>query len=306
MFIDGINLFPFSGMAQSYQPSTPLESDSLLIPMKRAGRVFLIEAEVDGVPGNLVFDTGAQNLVINGVYFRDHVRTDAVSSNGITGAAGEGYQITVGKLAFASLTYERLRADVADLGHLENKWNVKILGLIGFGMLKDYELELDVRNSTLKLFRLDKSGKRTGRPHGQFRADYTQEFYEKSNIVYLKAEIGGKLLQFCLDTGAETNVINSCINKKILNTVSITRRKVLKGAGSASSEVLYGKMDEFRISDINLTGMSTIITNLCNLNEAYGKTINGMLGYTFMEKGIICINFKTGLFSMRFWEGGPK
>jgi len=50
---------------------------SITIPLKRAGRLFLIEAQVDGQIGNLVFDTGASGLVLNRTYFRKYVTEES-------------------------------------------------------------------------------------------------------------------------------------------------------------------------------------------------------------------------------------
>lgn len=55
-------------------PGRPLDpkSDfqSITTPLKRAGRLFLIEATIGDQTGNFVFDTGASKLVLNRTYFR--------------------------------------------------------------------------------------------------------------------------------------------------------------------------------------------------------------------------------------------
>ncbi len=45
---------------------------SIVIPLKQAGRLFLIEARIDDQEGNLIFDTGATGLVLNRTYFRKY------------------------------------------------------------------------------------------------------------------------------------------------------------------------------------------------------------------------------------------
>ena len=59
-------------------------------------------------------------------------------------------------------------------------------------------------------------------------------------------------------------------------------------------------MNEFRLEGKKITGMETIIVNLDVLSEAYGTHIDGMLGYSFLEKGTITINLIKKQFSMRF------
>lgn len=289
-----------------YSPDFKPDADSVIIPMKRAGRLFLIEAKVDEEIGNLVFDTGASGLVLNSTYFRNHLKTGGASSNGITGSVGTVEQISVGQIEFADLTYKNLKADVVNLGHIENRRGVKIIGLFGFGMIRNLEIVIDPANNELKLFRIDKTGKRLTRNLSGFKPDYSQKIEGNTNILFLKGIVGGKVLNFCFDTGAETNAICSNSNKKIMSTLTITRRAALKGAGAAGSEVLFGRMNDFTIGNRQIQDMETIITNLDALGEAYGIHIDGMLGYSFLEHGIVCINFVNKQFGIRFTKGEEK
>lgn len=290
----------------SYTPENNLKIDSVIIPLKRAGRLLLVEANVDGETGNMVFDTGANNLVFNSTYFRNHVRSDVISSNGINGPVGTVEQITIDKIEFANLTYKKIRADMTNLGHIENSRGIKILGLFGFNLIRDFEIILDAKGNQLKLYRIDKTGNRIVSDQSKFRPDYSQLFKTNSNILYLQGKIGSKILNFCFDTGAETNVINSYSSKNILNTITITRRSGLRGAGSSGSEVLFGRMNDFTLGSKQINGMETIISNLDALSEAYGTKIDGMLGFNFIEQGILCINFVKRQFSIQFTKGDEK
>ena len=293
-------------MSPSYNftPEFALDADSVVIPLKRAGRLFLIEAQVDGVSGNLVFDTGANGLVLNSTYFRSHVKSGGVVSNGITGSVGTVEQVSVDRLEFADLKYAKLLADVTNLGHIENRRGVKIIGLIGFSLLRSLEIVFDPAHNELKLFRIDKSGKRINPSSKNFHPDYMQKIDGHSQILFLQGTVGGRNLNFCLDTGAETNAISSDLNKKVMSTITITRRASLKGAGTAVTEVLFGRMNSFRIGSREIQDMETVISNLDAVSEAYGTHIDGMLGSDFLEHGVFCINFLSGQFGMRFTKGG--
>jgi predicted aspartyl protease len=287
-------------------PDILSEADPLIIPLKRAGRLFLIEATVDDEAGNLVFDTGARGIVLNNTYFREYLHSGTIQSHGITGSVQSANQISVKKIGFAGLEFKNLRADVANLGHIENRRGVKILGLVGFSLIKDMEIIIDPSLSQLILYRIDRTGKRMNSSHPAFKPEYSQKMTGSSGIVFLKGNIGGKTLSFCLDTGAETNAISSNSGRNILETITIVRRTTLRGTGPASSEVLYGKMNDFSFGKKQLPGMETIVTNLEPLSEAYGTHIDGMLGYTFLEKGTFSVNFVNNQFGIRFKEGGEE
>jgi hypothetical protein len=299
------SLLPFF-QSISYSPENILKSDSVIIPMKRAGRLLLIEAVVDNETGNLVFDTGASGLIFNNTYFRDHLRSATERSNGINGSIGAVEQTIINKIEFAGLTYKRVSVDLANLGHIENRRGVKILGLIGFNLIKDFEIIIDAQNNQLKLYRIDSSGKRISTVKSDFRPDHSQKIWIGGNIIFLEGTIREKKLNFCFDTGAETNVISSYVSKNILNTISITRRAGLSGTGSAGREVLFGKMNDFSIGNQPIRGMETIISNLEPLSEAYGTKIDGILGFNFMEQGILCINFARKQFCIQYTKGEAK
>jgi hypothetical protein len=189
------------------------------------------------------------------------------------------------------LSFNNIPASLADLGHIENRRGVKVLGLIGFDMIKEFEIIIDVTHNQLQLFRIDSKGSRVSTTQAEFRGDHTQKIDFAKNILFLNATAGGKLLKFCLDTGAETNAISDHSPKSVLSTISIERRSSLSGSGNRTSEVYFGIMKELKLGDHTLKNMETIITGLESLNEAYGVTIDGMLGYNFLSKGVICINF---------------
>jgi predicted aspartyl protease len=266
------------------------DTTSYTIPLKRIGRLFAIEATIDGESGNLIFDTGASTLVLNRTYFRDHKRSGEITSSGITGNVSDVDKISADDLAIGSMKFRHLPAHLADLGHIENRRGIKVLGLFGFELIKSHEITFDVANNKLVLKPLDSKGNRF-QQNETFKPDFTGKIETVNNILFIKAAIGEKTLRFCFDTGAETNAISSDLQKTVLQTISVTRTVKLKGAGSTSGEVIYGRMNNFRLGEREINNMETIITYMNHLDEAYGIHIDGVLGFDFISKGNFCINF---------------
>lgn len=279
---------------------------SITIPLKRAGRLFLIEARIDDQVGNLIFDTGASGLVLNRTYFRKYSTITKSGASGITGSFDKVLRIVVKRIDISDLYYEDVAADLADLGHIENRRGVKILGLFGINMIDNFEVIFDANNNELQLTRIDKQGNLLSPKNTEMKFEYFQKLEQRNNILLVKGNIGDKTLNFCLDTGAETNVISSSVSKKVLNTIQINRRSNLGGASSQSVEVLTGTMKEFESGSHQFGSMETIITNLDAMSEAYGCSIDGMLGYDFWQKGIFCFNFGKNEFSFSIRKGEIK
>ena len=279
--------FIVSGSSGSGTSANP---DEITIPLKRAGRLLLMEARIDDETGNFIFDTGSSKLVLNNTYFRKYVSIESGNSGGITGAVASVRQTRVSRIRISGLSYDNVMADLADLGHIENRRGVKILGLVGFSLLKNMEIVIDVSHNELHLYRLDKNGNRISSGSTEFRADISRKVQMYQDVLFVNSEINGKILSFCLDTGAESNVISSGSPRRVMNTISITGRSGLVGSGRTSAETLYGTLNDFAMGGHQIPRMQTIITNLDNMSAAFGFTIDGMLGYDFFEKGQICIN----------------
>jgi predicted aspartyl protease len=282
------------------KPPMPPETDLVIIPLKNAGRLFMIEAIIDNQSGNLIFDTGATGLVMNLTYFRKYIKMESQNSSGITGPVGGVERINIGKLNISGLSYSNMPAALADLGHIENRRGIKVLGLIGFEFFREFEIVLDAGNNEMQLHRLDSKGNRINFTSKIFSPDIKQQFEVVKNILFLKGTIGGKMLRFCLDTGAETNAVSSHAPKSVLSTIRVDRKSNLSGAGQKSVEVLFGTMNDFSFGGHQIRNMETIITQLDALSEAYGVQIDGMLGYNFLAQGAICINFTKRQLGMKF------
>ncbi len=276
----------------SGKPINDLQGNTVgvTIPLKRAGRLFLLEGTIDNMIGNFILDTGASGLVLNQTYFRNAIAVDDEEAGGVTGSTASVERINVKRLLISDLVYTNMPADVTPLGHLENRRGVKILGLFGMSLLKNLEMVIDLRNNELQIFRLDRTGNRLGPPSPVVKYDIIQKIGEFHSIMFVKATIGGKVLDFCLDTGAESNVLSITAHKNVLGTVTITRRSGLNGVGQDRGEVLFGTLNEFSMGNRQMVPMETILCSLTAMSRKYGCPIDGMLGYDFFAKGKIYIN----------------
>jgi hypothetical protein len=268
------------------------EIESITIPLKRAGNLILLEAIIDSVPGNLILDTGSSRLVLNSIYFRQNRRTGSLMAGGITGSTGTLAHSRIKNLQISEINFQNLEADITDLGHIETARNVKVLGFFGLNLISDFEVEIDLYSSVLELHRLDYNGNRLTPAIGSQAPDIYLDVQVFTDVVFVDGYIANRKLIFCLDTGAESNVLGSHLSDKVLSTVSVFRRSELRGAGSQRVEVLYGAMNDFTFGKNRFSDMNTIITNLNTMSTSYGVRIDGMLGCDFIEKGVFVINLR--------------
>lgn len=265
--------------------------ESLTIPIKRAGKLILLDALADSVSGSLILDSGASGLVLNSIYFRDGRPKNGYQTGGITGRVEKLSQKKIKSLQFDEVFFENIQADLADLGHLEAARQTKIIGFFGLSMFRGFEVVLNLQQNLIELHRLDASGNRL-RPHPIVKPDLELPMYNYNEVYFIEGRISNKRYTFCLDTGAEVNVLHNYLPDKIMKTITITKRSTLHGSGQRSTEVFFGVMNDFKVGDISLNGMQTIVTNLNAMNDAFGVSVDGMLGCAFFEQGIFQFNLK--------------
>jgi len=285
-----INRLSFTLIGQPDRYVALGDFESIAIPIKRAGKLILVDAIADSVSGSLILDTGATGLVLNSIYFRDGRPKHGYVTGGVTGKLEQVQQKIIGNFHFNEVSYQNIRADLTDLGHLESARQTKIIGFFGLILFRNFEVVLDLKNNLLELHRLNKNGERLNSQSQQPVPDLELPIYNYSDVYFVEGKISNKRYTFCLDTGAEANVLHNYLPDKIMNTITILRRNKLRGSGKQSTEVFYGLMNDFSIGDRAINGMQTLVTNLNAMSEAYGQQIDGMLGCAFFEKRVFYFN----------------
>ena len=275
---------------------------TLVIPIKRIQNLIIIEARIDTTIGNFILDTGSPILVLNKTYFRKGWDANLSAANA-GGTITPVMRTKVDDFAIRELYFENLPADLNDLGHIENHRGIKILGLLGVSLFTSFEMVIDVHKSVLYLHKLDKNGVV---PENQrivkSEPTLTVPFKLTRNTITVDVVVAGKKLVFCVDTGAEANALSNRLPDKVLKVFRVSKRMVLVGTGGVQTEVLLGTIDDIVIGGRSFKNMHAAITRLDNLGEAYGRTIDGMLGSNFLVKGIISINFVTKELRMHPFE----
>lgn len=280
-----------------------------VIPLKRAGNLILIEGTVDSISGNFILDTGAPYLVLNQTYFRSYQPNTASASVGVSGLS-EVARTQIPRLDFGGIFYEHVDADVINLSHIEDQKKVRVLGLIGTNLFSGLQISIDLVKNQLFVYRLDSKGNpqsladtlssdslRIDRiPDLQFNFNYCDE------KIFIPVEINGQKMNWILDTGAETNVVDAWSKKKVIRDFVVNRRINLVGSTGEKQEILLGVMPETSVGNISFPMQQTIVTSMQELSETCSLYIDGILGYSFLSQGIFTINFVKKEFSMYFYN----
>lgn len=283
-------------------PIVTSDTPSCVIPFSRAGNLIVIRAKVDTTEGNFILDTGAPKLILNMTYFRKYLTEGTnIESGGITGSVAAA-STTIPGFSFGPIRYYRVETDLANLGHIESSKGIKILGLMGMQLFKKFEMIIDYEKSVIHLHLIGKKEAATYKNAmlNDSAAYHTLRIKIWEDKLLTFGEMAGKKLTFIIDTGAESNVLDSRLSEKIFQHVNITGRVLLAGTGNKKVEALYGDMKNMKLGNLQIASVPVLVTNLEKMCYAFDQCLDGMLGFDFLSLHKIGFNFVTG--KMYIWK----
>jgi hypothetical protein len=297
-----INHINFKNAIVETDPQPYGDFETLIVPIKKAGNLIIVEAQVDSVEGNFVMDTGAPYLVLNESYFRDAPKINDQEAEGINGENPGSFTTVVHNFSILDLHYTRLTADVTDLSGIENGRGIKILGLLGTRLFAKFAVTVDLFHNLLYIQKLDKDGNIPEAERVFQSPVVSTPFKLLNDVVFLKGSINDRTLWFVFDTGAETNLLDYSRSRKIIDSMQIISRSKLTGVGGSSFEVIYARFDKLELGGRVFWKNRVLITNLEKMGKAYDHTVDGILGYDFFARGIFSINFVKKEFEMYIYN----
>lgn len=291
------SLFALDGTLNTitFPKSEILNSNTTRIPFKLIDHLIVVEAEILNKTGNFIIDTGSETLILNKVHFPMVYKYDEKSNqtSGILSEIDIIHKKRVKEFRLQNFKLFGTNSDIINLSHIEKSKNISILGVIGFSILKDYEVFIDLYLNQITLSKIDQFGNKLNEKVYLEKIVDSINFKLKNHTIILNTTINKQNLKFGLDSGAEFNQINKSINKKVLKYFVPKKRLLLSGAANNQIEVLLGKLYRVKVSKTVYFGpMYTILTNLSNMNKAFGTYLDGILGYEFFKQKRTIINYK--------------
>ncbi len=274
--------------------------DTLKIPLKRAGNLLLVEAEVDGLRGDFILDTGAPGLVLNSAYFRQSAKKKAQQSVGVAGTSNEVFTLNINRLSIKDLYYENISVELTELSHIENSKGVKIIGLLGNALFDELVMRIDIKNNSLLLYR-DKEPKTKKTKFINSNVIQLNLSYQ-NHALFIPLKIEKKAINVYFDTGAEQMVLDNYLPKSMMKNVSLNKRLNLRGTGGQKIEVWSGTIKEVGLQSLILKNIPVIVSSLEELSLAYGQSMDAIIGYPILESGIVEINYKKKLFNLYLYK----
>jgi hypothetical protein len=276
----------------SFPQAAIADVNTIYIPFTLVGQLIMVQAKVDTVTGYFMLDTGSEKLVLNREYFAADPNGRAVASVGNTGAVGAVVERKVDSIQLDQLVVRDIEAHLVDLHHIELKKNVRMIGILGYEVYKDFEVFIDFQNKVIVLTRVNRKGIRID-TLAPFEVPYDSlDFDLRQHLIVVEAKVNSVKLDLILDTGAELNLIDRRVNRRVLDNFTVIKRVNLLGVGKNEVEVLAGVLSDVHCGNQHSVKMNTLLTSLDDINTAFDVSVEGVLGYEFLKKRRILINYQ--------------
>ncbi|MBK8506660.1 MAG: retropepsin-like domain-containing protein [Saprospiraceae bacterium] len=259
------------------------------ISFKLAGKLILIQGEIDGKSVNLILDTGIDDVVLNAKYYSG-IKTNK-TYYGINGMA-ETVQCKFAGITIGDIYWKSLYTEILSLHHLEEARGLIIHGLIGCSLLKKHELLIDYESSEIQFIELDNKGKQKW-DIGLSNPTTVLPFQVKDATPVITVQVNNQMLRLGLDTGAEINLIGQSKEQLITDNLELQGNRVVGGFSKFVKIQRVYVWKNLQVYGTECSPMLTTLVDLSHLNRSLpGIEIDGILGYEFLNQFKVSINFK--------------
>ncbi len=259
------------------------KGDLTYVPFELVDGKILVNARIEGARKTFMLDTGAPCLVLN----KEIIKEETTVAKGVTGELEISEEI-VQNFEWAGIETNETEALILDMSHIERAAKQDVAGLIGYDILKNAELLFDYKRRLIILTKNHKSSL-----HKDQKPKAVIDFEMSNHLAVIKLNIGKKVLHLGLDSGAEANVLDKKILRKIDKSLIINSKKEkIIGLDKNEKNVDAVWISETNIKKNTYSDMKYLFTDLSAINDASEISIDGLLGAPFFQSAVFSINYE--------------
>jgi predicted aspartyl protease len=269
-----------------------IEQQDVILPFDLDRGMIYVEAQVDENLGQYVLDTGAPSLVLNEKPINPESNPYVAQSCSAEVKIGIKH---VNYFSWAGGNMRQLEAITLDLSHLENARNARVDGMIGYDILKKYTLLLDFDKEVLALVRPRSWKKWSERPPLAIIP-----FVLDGHLPIIKVDLNGQFVNLGIDTGAASNLMSA----EVLSRLSENRGEPetlaeIQGLDQQVRQTLVRSIEQLSCSGFQFSD-EFMMLDISHLNANSAIHLDGLLGYPFLSKYIVAIDYRRQL--LLLWE----
>ena len=259
-------------------------ADTAVSNMEVIEGLVIVVAEVNGQSGSFILDTGSPDLILNSRYFSG--TKSEISVSDILGGLQELSEVHVRRFDWMNISKRFINALALDLQSLEHKTSQPILGLIGYELLRGHEILIDYQQQRIELIPVAAKKALASRLLAQL------PFQMQGHLPVIEVKMGDYVIRLGLDSGAQANVLDSELLGLLPENLFLGEKKFrVKGIGGKSREVPVRELTGFRLGRAQILGQYFAFLPMSFLTSPDGIPVDGMLGFPFLSKAKVSINY---------------
>lgn len=272
-------LFLLSALSFSVLASNGADDSRVSIPFQVINGLIIVEAEIDNEIGNYIFDTGAEELILN-----KEASSGKTMFSSINGEIATE-EVNINLLKIGNLTQSKITAYSADLASMESYLNISLQGVIGCSLFIPRKVKIDFNTNEITLSSNDDLT--TG------RESYVS-FEMIDGVPVCPIDINGTEYFFGFDTGATMHVFDTELQSKIGNEFVDTGQDtyVTTGIGEKTINKILS-LKSFDLGNQNIQGAHFLLQDLSSFNMSMEHPISGVLSLTALESDNIVIDLES-------------
>jgi len=291
--LKSLKLFNMEVKSMSAQSDLTKSSQSVIqVPFEMVEKLIVVEVELEGIKRKFILDTGSPKVVLNGKYFPSDSKGSFISNvKGVNAQNINMYTKKVSKLDFYGISTKNSEMMVVDLSHLKADIGFEFYGLIGYEIIRDYDLIFDYEKKLLTLIAPDhyETYKKTHLSKATLEVVPMQQ---RGHIPVLETKVGDNLLKLGIDCGAEVDLLDASLYDQMQQQLSNLGTEELKGAQKNVEVVSKGVLNSLSIGQKQFSSTPTLFKDITHLNSSLDAKIDGLLGYPILSKQRTLISFR--------------
>ncbi|MDR0659304.1 MAG: retropepsin-like domain-containing protein [Prevotellaceae bacterium] len=268
--------------------------DIINIPFTLLDKLPVVKVKVDGKEQNFIFDSGAPSIVLNSKYYtkNDSNQSSITTSKGVAGNKMVNFTKKIASFEFADLKGKDMEVMASDLSQLEKR-KMPIHGLIGYAIIKDFDVIYDYAEKTITLVKKDYTKEYIDLLSSQQKVSNIVPMKQIGHIPYVTMNIDTKEYIMGIDCGASSNLITDKRLDELQNAIKRTKTTKLMGGDTKGVKKKSGKIKKLEIGDLSFKNTPTIFSNIDHLNAAKDVNLDGLIGYPILSKYKCIVSYHT-------------
>ena len=271
------------------QDTTP----SFGLPFKLVGGLIVLQqVTINGQQGDFILDTGNTTaLLVERDSFVGQLRASHHHPTGRGATGNVALQaLAVTSLQFGPARYTGFRAHALSLAAIRGYVGGHLLGVIGYGLLREYEVVIDYPHQRVSFYSLH-TPKPAGRP---FVRQDSLAFTLVRGFPIATGYLGKVAVPLLLDTGAAVNQLDAAL----CQTLAPASRPVLvdtqqnTGVDGHHQRTQRGTLPRLQLGPVTWHDLPVQVASLASPTDGRVTAYQGLLGYPFLSQdGLVSFHY---------------